>query len=1545
MNASSLLLTPSAVPRQESSAASYLTSSPLLVDVVPFEASLQRLLYEKVSTDEQMCSYSVQQAYRGLLYGVRATTLTLTGAGIGAANHEPALAPSKEGETHRDAALSAATATDACVLRGWQAVLYRMALVATRSAADLECAIFLSTRILCDPATTHGQGNERPCCTHEWTQALLQGLPLRGFVMGSSEHKELDDRFVRLVHANRRYQLGFLLILSNTLRMLASGHVEGQRLCAEHTELFTGIAQSMVPAVASYVEESMRESALHAARRTDAGGAAPPPSRLTVELNHLVVHCVYWLTTDVLLAHMDAEADSSVDTKEAALKPRRQKKRPPVLDRDLPACLWGCVTMVRNALRRGFRWLAEEFDHRGPRTAATPATALLSAVSKQLEDVFTDVVKHQELLQYSLLNATREFNGASSHNAQSLTEMVWAHTLQMCFLVRNLTGVWVAVHGGLGVPTTSAGLVLPAYRDVLMFMASALLRVPTLHDAKENERTTFMATDAALSACLALVAAAPTTTLQAELWATDSGVTQQIHALLVQRALRYRNERVLRLASLLSRAVLDAAVRSGALAGFAADSSDQLLELLESEDDAASRCVGELLCVSILEHPYRLIPALFRMLEHGSTATRRHVLEVLCNLPDLVSEQRAAEEDTAEERPSRSSAPDTVAPWFGGHSKSIGARRRHVLRLLAENLLLRLPDEELCVRLLSSSLFAKVHPDDVLLPLLHLCVQRDDTGRKQSAALSALTSVVTAHTDTAETYLLLLQCGYQCQSAANGGTLSAVVAPGGIKRNTDGVDSEQNPTMVRRPTPQTPGDILSQALLYSADGIAGSAHDLSSTPAALPTTAAEMDPSSSEARAGNWRRKEAQLQTALLTLTDRWVRAAAASWTYACHSLPLLQFLARQANRGAGDGTADYASDSGDPVVEWVQWAMKYMVRLTASLTGLVNDDLSPAAQARLNKMHLRAIWDTFFARASATEGPPDDRWARIACRAGGTGSGADAGASARLHALLLPLLCLRSCAPKTFAVADATFVTEAVDSPEEEDDDDDVATIVRRLWRVLWRGVTMEAKSDATIFAAYPEIQRVALEVVCRFPARLFFHAWTRWTAAQAKDNEPSNASNSPGGELSSSRLFAYRVYLFGVSSYLAAASVQTASRHSDPSASTAAPLSADHGSYLASDLQVVLEYRATLERLLTVTLPQWLMEEEGDISVNLSSSQQGNSVGEAGEAGPGIPINQGSSEKAEAMKQRLCVAAIDAAAVVGVVTLSKADGFPTSSSLPTSGNGYTSALYALCNSLLETPLTGLAKAYRDAEKRETSEELPRYDDAGSETDWARQLARFQLCIRVHQCVLNAISLHPAHAKGLLLCWFRGFLRPIVELSNAACRSVVGRERHECRAAVDACSVIFQAVLMARKIGSPTAPALTNSAEDKSSASSSLLFRLAWEEREALVSFSLGCVRFTASAAVQIVGVRLLSAVLVAAPELFLSMDGMNTQMVTSTPSTRMGFSSSPWCALEDGQRLLSSAASALQPIALMHPDRPTRVLADEVLRMLEKAATASGT
>ncbi|CAM38514.1 conserved hypothetical protein [Leishmania braziliensis MHOM/BR/75/M2904] len=1543
MTTASLLLTPSALQERAAPAVSHLTSSPLLVDVVPFEASLQRLLYEKVSTEEQLCSYAVQQAYRGLLYGVRAAKLSLAGVGTHGTNHDFALVSSNDGTLHRDTILGTAMGTDACVLRGWQAVLYRMALVATRSAADLECVIFLSTHILCDKASAYGQGNERPCCTHEWTQALLQGLPLGSDAKGGSEHKELDDRFSRLVQANRRYQLGFLLILSNTLRMLATGHTEGQRLCTEHTVLFRGIAEEMLPAVAHYVEESMRESAMHAAKRASADGAASLPTRLAVEMNHLIVHCMHWLTTDVLSAHMDAEADSAMDGKGVALQSKRKKKRPLVLDRDQPACLWGCVTLLRNALRRSLRWLAEEFDNRGSRTASCPATALLSAVSQQLEQVFADAVKHQELLQNALLNATREFGGVTSANTRSLTEMMWAHTLQMNLLARNLTGVWVAVHGGLGLSTASLDLVLPAYKDVLMLIASTLLRVPALDDARESEWTTFMATDAALSACFALVAAAPTTTLQAELWATDSNVTQQVHGLLVQRALRFRNERVLRLASLLSRAVLEAAVRDGALAGFAADSSEQLLELLECEDDAASRCVGELLCVSILEHPYRLIPALFRMLQHGSAVTRRHVLEVLCNLPDLISETPSAEQDATEVYPLRFSALATVAPCSGDHAKSVGARRRNVLRLLAENLLLQLQDEELCVRLLSSSLFAKVHPEDVLFPLLNLCMQQDATGRKQSAALSALTSIITAHTDTVETYLLLLQCGYQCHAAAIGDVSSGVIALGKEKVGTEDGGSEQSPTEMRRPTPQTPGDILSQALLYSVDCDAGETQDLFLTSASRTTTADKIDVAPCDAHGGTRRRKTAQLQTALLTLTDRWVQAAARSWTYVRHSFPLLQYLKHQANCTATDG-ADHGSDSDAPAVERLQWTTKYTLRLTATLTGLVDGGLSATGQDRLHLVHLRAIWDTFFARASATEGPPGDEWSCIIDGTGGAHS-RDAESLACLHAALLPLLCLRSCAPSTFAVADATFVEDAVASPEEGGDDDDGANVVRRLWCVLWRGATNGSTSGATFLATHPDIQRVVLEVLCRFPASLFFHAWSQWITAQAKYVAAANASISPDDELPAPRLFAYRVYLFGVSSYLAAASVQAAPRQSDLSVSTVATLSTEHGGCQASDLQVVLGHCATLERLVNVTLPRWLMEEEENISVAFSSAQQVDSVGVAGGVVPRRGILQGSSEKAEAMKQRLCVAAVDAAAVIGVARLIQPDVFTTSSSPPTPGDGSVSTLHILCTRLLEAPLRGLAKVYREPENCKTSKGLPKHDGVVNEADWPLQLTRFQLCLRIHQRMLHAISLHPADAKGLLLCWFRGFLRPFVEVSNAACKSVVGRELHECSAAVDACNVIFQAVLLSCKISNATSPALTNSVEDKATSSSPLLLRLAWEEREALVNFSLGCVRFIASAAVQTVGVRLLSAVLVAAPELFLSMEGLSTQSRTSTPPIGICPSAFPWGASADAQWPLSSAASALQSIALMHADRPTRVLADEVLRMLEKAATASST
>lgn len=1561
-SASSLLLAPATsapLPGGHTGLRDRLTSSStLLLDVVPFEAALQRLLHEKVASDEQLSSYSVQQAYRGLLYAARAATLTLRGV------HQPL---GGEGDVTEAARERDASSGEACVVRGWQAVLYRMALAAVRSAAALTCVVFLSTRLLCDPASAYGEGNERPCCTREWTEALLRGLPLgqETWSGGELQHtssgvrgptaaatQELDRRFGRLVQTNRRYQLGFVLLLANTLRAVGTGCVEGQRLCTEHASLFAGVATHVLPCVAHHVEESMRaDTVLSSAYGRDGSGAPPRrPTRLTVELNHLIVHGAYWLTMDVIAAHVDAEADAALGEDGAAQQRKPKRKRPLVVDRDQPVCLWKCVTLVRNALRRSLRWLAEEFtlggtrsdeDRNGSSNSGRGATALLEATSLRLERVVTDLLKHQERLELALLNATREFGGAVSDSVRRLTEAKWAHTLQMGFVVRNLTGMWVAVHGGLGLSILAQDAVLPTNKDVLMLVASTLLRVPDLEGGKESEQSVLMATDAMLCAALVLVAAAPTADLQAELWMADSAVTQQIHSLLVRRGLHYRNERVLELASLLSRAVLDAAVQDGALAGFAASSSDQLLTLLEGDDDAASKCAGELLCVAVLEHPYRLIPSLFRLLQHGSASTRRHVLEVLCSLPDLASPQAHSDTD-AETAPLMRADDSPVA----SRSHPLAERQRNMLRLLAENLLLQLQDEELCVRLLSSSLFAKVHPEDVLLPLLNIYVQRDPTGRRQSAAQAALTAVLTAHTANAVTYLRLLEYGYQCHCAAAGKDRGA--------GSTGDSGSACAPAAPHRPTPQTPGDVLSHALLYSvADESAAAAPcgaalggtDTKAPPGLLvgrPAGGASAGGGgASSGVAGSGRRAEAQLQSVLLTLTDRWVQAAGGAaplhWTSAQHSLPILRCLASPASRA----DADEAATSGTGEGERVQWTMKYVLRLTAVLTGQPADEeaLPAATLAQRRTAHLTAIWDVFFAAAPSPPCSPAgaaslDVWTSLVCTAPDTGS-----AASRLHAVLMPLLCLRSCGPGTLAASappmsadserstDSAKVSATAAAPVAGSDP---APVVGRLWDALWGSTAAsQTPAAAAFFAAYPDIQRVLLEVLCRFPATHFFGAWVTWLAAvDAKAAPTASSSSAHLSALASARLYPYRVYLFGVSSYLAAGAAQSAARGHDRSE----PL---------GEVDVVLQHSDVLERLLLEEVPQWLMEE---------------SVPQPA-AGAAVPADVA---KAEALRQRLCTAAVDAAAVLTVVALTRRDGATPAACSGASpvtgyGGGGAGALEALCGRFVEAPLTNLCAAYRRADAAPESAGTP-----AAAAGWPGLLTRFQLCLRVHQSLFRAIAMQPRSASNpaaVLLAWFMRFLRPLVELSNASCRSDVGRGPHGCRAATDACGLVFQAVLLARKLDdSVTAPAPTRGDAGKHGSSTdtaaSLLTRLPWEEKAALVSFSVGCVRFAASAAVQATGVRLLSAVLVAAPELFLELEAAQASAPSSSSSpvpsaVRVSGSGGGYgggiAPFSDAQRPLSTAASALQSIALMHADRPTRQLADEVLRMLEKAATAS--
>jgi hypothetical protein len=1624
MDTSSLLLTPSSAQQCGLASRKTLTSSSpssLLMDVVPFEAALQRLLYEKVRSDEQLSSYGVQQAYRGLLYAVRAGTLSLSDVGAGreaglpapiarpstdpSAKKSGSCIPTVSSSTRGNSDDASGTTNTVHAVRGWQAVLYRLALAAVRSASDLECAVFLSVRILCDPASAYGEGNEHPCCTAEWTHALLHGLPLDDGVLSSlpTARDSPDDRFALLVQTSHRYQLGYLLLLSNTLRMVATERVGGQHLCSSYPDLFSGVVKGVLPLVARHVEVGLRETAETAPSAphcSEAGGNSGvpsstsersiPPSRLSAEFNHLLIHGGYWLAMDALSAHIDAEdGEHGGADKQWREKRRKAKRHPLVLDRDQPAYLWGCVTSVRNALRRTLTWLMEEVRRRESETFTaerkpcnpnSASAALLKEVLLQLEGSFTDLLKKHEYLQNALLNATRDYSGVVTRDVHALTKMAWANTLQMCFLLRNLTGVWVIVHGGLGYSSLCADQLLSSNRDVLMFMASCLVRIPTLDTTCEGERESFLALDAALCALVALVAAAPTADLQADLWASDNAVTQQVHAVLVQRALRYRSERVLKLASLLSRAVLDATVRHGALAGFASDSADQLLELLESDhgDDAASRCVGELLSVAILQHPYRLVPALFRLLQHGSAATRRRVLQVLCSLPDVLSDgfERSATYTSAIREESDGEAWTSLEGQRvngSGTAPSSRADNRHreVLRLLAENLLLQLQDEELCVRLLSSALFAKVHPMDVMQPLLNLCCQRDNTGRKQSAALAALTRVLTSHTHDAATFVLLLRSAYPLHSCANRKKVLDCAAP--LAQVADAehsrLETEVPPasTDARRPVPRTPGDILSQTLLYSTVDASESDDDDDHEDDVVNK---EVDSKTASKPTGA-RLREAHLNSALLHLTDEWVQAALRTWTYEKHSLPLVHFLAQQA---FGEPTTAAAGSmppgQGAEIEDRVQFFMKYTLRATSVLTratpGAALSSSNTSVEVRVARAcHLRAIWSVFFA---SREGGPE-RTPIANCEAWNTvvecsseklrGVAQDSTeARSRVHAALLPLLCLCRCDPGTFAdlplhdvvclstslpsfahPGEADTVREAESAPRYSKMLDDEATcgsLVAALWRSLWSAIV---QTDATkaFFTLYPVIQRVVLEVLCRFPAAAFFSQWQRWqlsiVGSDGKERSATSLDTAAG-------LLVYRVYVYGVSTYLAAASLSDGSSPQQPVRLAIATEPSTLLDFVVSDdLMAVVQHCHTLVHLLTTVLPQWLME---DSAIPPSSSPTG-----------------ANDTDLEAAKKRLCVTAVDAAGIVGVVALALPQVLVSSHLSPSvEVDLLKNQLGSTFDELLSAPLSNLTLAYRATkvvdkvnEPRTSTADTNTVDGSNdaierkgmpAEPSWTPLLTRFQLCLRSHASLLRAVTAHPRGPKGLLLMWFRHFLRTFVELSNAACKSEVGRTTHACRAAVDACGTVFQAVLIARKMDDVTAGRQTPAAgslgstshpiaEAASAAVSPTLCRLAWEEKDALVNFAVGCTRFAASPAVQTVGVRLLSSLLVAAPEIFLDVGAQGTAKTVATVGSAAGGDA------------LQAAMSALESVALMHTDRTTRVLAEEVLRMLEKAFSAA--
>ncbi|KAG8347653.1 hypothetical protein TRVL_01521 [Trypanosoma vivax] len=674
-----------------------------LLNVIPYETALRRLVHSGICSDEQLCDYTLSQSLRSVAYAVNRASTPI-------ASLSKHCVSSANGIEEDQCASSLRVA-------GGVSVLCHMCTYSITSHQCQQASIYLSTRLLCDDASAYGEGNERPCCRVAWTDALCSG--------GTMSYLQ------RRMEVDRRLALGYLFILAGTMRTVGLGVVNGQRLSSHHADFVQRVLNDVVPRVAVMADTHEGLSRAHCVppaneSKDDSANTMPVaqrssvftrPSRLAVEANNAIIHIFHYISGDILSVHHSGEKQSSGCHL--------------VLDRDMPNRLWPAVSVLRSALIRALNWVVQEIvahihsahianEHR----EAQATVEVMEGVKSALDAALSRIVKQQEALECSRKRIEQQV-GISARDYHATTDMMWANTLRLCIFCKNITGAWIEVQGGIGHTE-----VLLSDKKVLAFIASLVASVRALEEA-ETDSQIFYANTALLSAALAAASAAPAPFMQSSLWLADASLTQQMHNAIVHRALRYKDENVQKLGALISQMVLYGSSLSSST-GIVTQSSEQLLELISDGRDAASQCVIRMLSRAVLERPHSLLRSMFHLLQHGDTKTRRNVLDVLSALPQMEN--------------------DTV------YGETISAEQmRPMLHLLAEELLLQIQDEELLVRLEGAKLFAKVWPEDVCRPLLIIALQRDKSFKKQSAARHALQLLLSAHTGSSRVVLLILE--------------------------------------------------------------------------------------------------------------------------------------------------------------------------------------------------------------------------------------------------------------------------------------------------------------------------------------------------------------------------------------------------------------------------------------------------------------------------------------------------------------------------------------------------------------------------------------------------------------------------------------------------------------------------------------------------------------------------------------------------------------------------------------------------------------------
>lgn len=1456
-------------------------------DAIQFESSLDRLLSTAPTEDDQMFDYGLQQAYRALVYAAVDTQPRYT-LPIRLLSPLPSEATAKSG------------------VMGREAVWFSMCLQATVSKALYQSLVYLSTKMLINTATRYGEGNEVPCASKEWSIALLSyGL--------SARHAAIKTKVFELAElSHRKYTLGHLLLSIGTLRALVSGGT-GKFVFQHYCQLGESWIELLLPKVALLADarDSHLTPAIGSEGRLDQQGESHPdavlsharPSTLIVEANHFIVHSAYYLATDILAAHVERGTESIHG----------------VLDRDPPQRMWTVVDIFCRALHRSSRWVEMEAldwqlhfsnpsaddstrqmkprQHGAANPFAVVDVKLLGQVQQHVDEIFSSLVRQQEEL-HCLRERVKEQYGESAKDFTHVTELMWTNTLRLCFAMKCVSEAYIRAVGGVGIQSASLKDVPFRFstQAILEYIGSCVAQIPDLESNPEEDQQNsphregqeFTAQLLLLAVATTIGYAAPLRAMQYHFWSADVNLTKNIQQVLSHRGLRARQPRVVLLASQIMRSIWTISVDSSKAFDFLASSSEQLLDMLGDSRDAASHCVVELISRAAVDRPHHFVPSLFRLLDHGSRPARQNAMDVLAALPQLETE--ALDESTGNQLNSGAMIPHTFAE-----------KHRKLLRVLAEHLLIHLHDEELCIRLQSAQLFSKVVPEDVVGPLINLCLQTDSTGKRYASAMKALSAVVEAHTSSCSIIMHLIQ---HCSSVL----LTTTEAAGnadveeGAKKNAAGAPPSVSPPNA---VPQSPGEVFLHAVLHSSEPLNG----------ASGKTQEQLD--------NKLKDKAARVHTLFQQVSQRWV-AGVVSWDAGACLVPLLSL--------AQPDESDALSESeGVRQLKLLkqQWMAKWILGVLCAVSALDKPEATLAV--------IRAVCRPFCLDEAVIYEPEESvlpsavphrqsQWLKnwrqlvemtaVECQE-------------KIFSLSFPLLCVRRC---------ATYwhLSEVkLDEIEQCNGEADRHELLKGLWESMWLALTHPAYYPCGL--KVPEFNALEIEILQQFSPRYFF---TRWKDAYQTALTISEGSATAAGTLDSLRFLCVQ--------YTTRAVVQRGSLIlSQPLSS--APSVTERERIYAGDRDIEAWIAMPFGVLHEVILP-WMCTLDEESSPNIESSSS-------------VPPPPSSREKMQKLVVVMCE--LLAALMMFGITFARVLSVcyrPSNECIASSASAEGDRADS-CPSPPATQGVPCWWCHVGPVVLDPFRELERFYRSDCPVEVNGLLERFMLAVNVHEGFLQHYQVNPLSVP-FFLSYLPLVIVPSMDAANASAHAYQRRKASDCEAAVACGGLIFKALMATSKVTTemveeyqrqsqaqtlhPTD--IVTSLSQSSKAASDIETRMAegeWTEgpiielkgkREAadlaglppaktvvellgpsmvlpLYGFALGCLRFTKSYHLQDVGVKLFSALLGIAPDTILWMEA-------------------------EVQVTLQNVTTALQSIIRLHPTAATRRVAEQVVQFLPQCS-----